>query len=145
MILRRLHADDASSVLAIEEASMNAPWSVAQIESELLFPASLGFAAEIGEQLVAFALFRSCPPECELLRVAVLPQERCNGLANSLLLFGLNHCSQVGCRACFLEVRASNTAALQLYAALGFRQDGRRKRYYSNPEEDALLFHRDLN
>lgn len=145
MILRRLHTDDASSVLAIEKAAMGTPWSAAQIESELCFPASLGFAAEIEKQLAAFALFRPCPPECELLRVAVHPHEQRKGLASSLLLFGLKHCTQIGCQICFLEVRASNVAALQLYTALGFHQDGRRKRYYSNPEEDALLFHRDLN
>ena len=145
MILRRLHTDDASSVLAIEEAGMIAAWNAAQIESELHYPASLGFAAEIKDKLVAFALFRTCPPECELLRVAVHPQERRKGLASSLLAFAFNQCAQFCCQVCFLEVRASNLAALRLYNALGFQEDGRRKRYYTNPEEDALLLHRDLN
>ena len=145
MILRRLHAGDASSVQAVEEATMSVPWTAAQIEGELCFLASLGFAAEIDGQLVAFALFRTCPPECELLRVGVYPHQRRKGLASSLLTFGSKHCIQLGCQVCFLEVRASNMAALQFYAALGFHLDGRRKRYYTNPEEDALLLHRDLN
>ena len=145
MILRRLHAGDASSVLAIEEATMSVPWTAAQIEGELCFPASLGFAAEIDDKLVAFALFRTCPPECELLRVAVHPDERRKGLASSLLVFAFNQCAQLCCKVCFLEVRASNIAALRLYTSLDFHQDGRRKRYYTNPEEDALLLHRDLH
>lgn len=124
---------------------MTTAWNAAQIESELHFPASLGFAAEIEDKLVAFALFRTCAPECELLRVAVHPQERRKGLASSLLAFAFNQCAQLCCQVCFLEVRASNLAALRLYNALGFQEDGRRKRYYTNPEEDALLLHRDLN
>ena len=120
-------------------------WNATQIESELHYPASLGFAAEIEDKLEAFALFRICPPECELLRVAVHPDERRKGLASSLLVFAFNQCAQLCCKVCFLEVRASNLAALRLYNALGFLEDGRRKRYYINPEEDALLLHRDLN
>lgn len=145
MILRRLHPGDASSVLAIEEAGIVAPWSAAQIESEFQFPTSLGFAAEIEEQLVAFALFRTCAPECELLRLVVHPHKRRQKIASSLLGFACRHCAELGFQVCFLEVRASNIAALRLYTSLDFHQDGRRKRYYTNPEEDALLLHRDLH
>ncbi|NLZ18623.1 MAG: ribosomal protein S18-alanine N-acetyltransferase [Desulfobulbaceae bacterium] len=124
---------------------MPTPWSAAQIESELQYPAGLGFAAEIEAQLVAFALLRTCPPECELLRLVVHPLKRRKKIALSLLGFACNHCAQLGCQVCFLEVRASNAAAIQLYTSLGFLQEGRRKRYYTNPEEDALLLHRDLH
>ncbi len=145
MILRGLHPRDASSVLAMEEAGMDAPWTAAQIASELRFPASIGFAAEADAGLLGFALFRYYPPECELLRLVVHPLSRRQKVASSLLSHALPHLTALGCDVCFLEVRASNLAARQLYAAHGFNEDGRRKRYYSQPEEDALLFHRDLD
>lgn len=144
MILRRLHLGDASSVLAIEEAGMGAPWSITQITSELQVEGGIGFATEIQGALCAFALFRSYPPECELLRLVVHPELRRKGVAAALLHHGLAQCAHQGCRTCFLEVRASNLAALNLYAALGFRENGRRKCYYTNPDEDALLLHREI-
>ena len=122
------------------------PWTAAQVADELAHPLGLAFGAEDenGAELLGFALFRRLPPECELLRVAVHPRARRRGIAAGLLTFALAECADAGCAECFLEVRASNQAALGLYAALGFRENGRRPRYYDHPVEDALLFHREL-
>lgn len=141
MILRRLHPGDGPSVLGLEICGMNTAWSAAQITDELRSPDGLALGIEVAGTLRAFTLFRCHPPECELLRIVVHPEERRRGMATALVQQALVHCAQLGCRTCFLELRASNTTALQLYTGLGFRLDGRRRRYYSNPEEDALLMH----
>jgi ribosomal-protein-alanine N-acetyltransferase len=49
-----------------------------------------------------------------------------------------------GCARALLEVRAGNVAALALYARAGFQECGRRKRYYADTDEDALVLCRDL-
>ena len=144
MILRRLHAGDAPSVLALETLAMEAAWHANQVAEELRAPAGLAWGAEIEDRLWAFVFFRYIPPECELLRLVVHPKQRRRGVATALVQLALAHCAQLGCRICFLELRASNAAALQLYTGLGFQADGRRRCYYSNPEEDALLMHRNI-
>ncbi len=144
MHLRRLRPEDAAAVLRLEELGMTAPWSAAQVTAELAHTLSEGFGAERDGCLHGFALFRNWADECELLRIVVHPWERRQGIAAGLLHFALAECAALGCEVCFLEVRASNTPALALYAGLGFEQDGLRKNYYDNPVEDALTFHKDL-
>jgi ribosomal-protein-alanine N-acetyltransferase len=51
----------------------------------------------------------------------------------------LERCLEKSCDTFYLEVRASNSAAISLYEKVGFRPYGRRKRYYSHPTEDAIL------
>ena len=122
------------------------PWTAAQVADELAHPLGLACGAEDedGARLHGFALLRCLPPECELLRIAVHPGARRRGVAARLLTFALAECVDAGCDQCFLEVRASNQAALGLYAALGFQADGRRAHYYDHPVEDALLFRLNL-
>jgi len=145
VIIRRLRPEDAPAVQALEEAGMQHPWTAGQVAGELESAAGLGFGAEDRGQLRAFAFFRCYPPECELLRIVVHPDARRQGLAERLLSLALTECAALGALVCFLEVRASNGAALALYERQGFRIDGRRRRYYDSPEEDALLLHKHVS
>ncbi len=77
--------------------------------------------------------------EPELLRVAVLPASRRQGLARRLITAGLSLLRAGGVTECFLEVRPDNASALAVYHALGFRLAGRRERYYRDGS-DALLY-----
>jgi ribosomal-protein-alanine N-acetyltransferase len=75
------------------------------------------------------------PGEWEILNVAVDPAYRRKGLAQRLIQGELS--GRTG--AWFLEVRESNAAAISLYKGLGFREAGRRKNYYKNPAETAIV------
>lgn len=75
------------------------------------------------------------PGENEILNVAVDPAERRTGIARRLLADALARAQG----AWFLEVRASNTAAIGLYEAAGFHRAGRRPQYYYQPAEDAIV------
>lgn len=79
------------------------------------------------------------PPEAEILNLVVAPDLRRQGLATALLQEGLDRLAQARVSRVWLEVRESNTPAKRLYDRFGFRQTGRRPRYYQNPAEDALL------
>ncbi|MCQ2385713.1 MAG: ribosomal protein S18-alanine N-acetyltransferase [Clostridia bacterium] len=84
---------------------------------------------------VGYLLGNVIPPEGEVYRVAVLPAYRSRGGGTMLLAAFLREVS-----LCYLEVRASNLAAKRLYEKMGFTLCGRRKNYYQNPAEDALIY-----
>ena len=74
-----------------------------------------------------------------LLNLAVHPQHRRRGIAWNLLVEALNQARAQGARVAWLEVRPSNTAARALYESFGFEEVGRRRRYYDDTQEDAIL------
>lgn len=76
---------------------------------------------------------------CQLDTLAVHPDARRQGIGAALLRGLLGWAARHGARHFSLEVRASNVPALALYHRLGLRAEGRRTRYYADPEEDALL------
>ena len=141
MNIRQLHDSDLSGVLAIEQYAMTGPWTETQIRSELTAANGVALAAVCDKELCGYVFFRKCPPECELLHLAVAPAWRRQGVGGALLRHGLRRLAGEGCTVCFLEVRPSNEVARQLYAHAGFIETGRRKHYYSQPVEDALLMH----
>lgn len=75
------------------------------------------------------------PGESEILNIAVDPAERRTGIARRLLTDALARAKGTW----FLEVRASNAAALRLYESAGFTRTGSRKNYYDEPAEDAIV------
>jgi ribosomal-protein-alanine N-acetyltransferase len=77
----------------------------------------------------------TAPGEREILNLAVAPPQRRRGVAGRLLEQELGR----GEGSWFLEVRESNTPAIRLYQALGFRFAGRRERYYQNPPEAGIV------
>jgi ribosomal-protein-alanine N-acetyltransferase len=81
--------------------------------------------------------------ELHINTLAVAPSARRTGLATFLLREVMAEAAQAGAEAATLEVRASNTAALGLYSRLGFEVAARRPRYYTQPEEDALILWRE--
>ena len=92
----------------------------------------------------AFALMALIPPEAELSKLAVHPDYQRKGLASTLLDRVLRHAQAKGCRRCYLEVRSQNSNAIAFYIKHGFTACGMRKRYYRNPEDDAMLMVRPI-
>ncbi|WP_028317035.1 ribosomal protein S18-alanine N-acetyltransferase [Desulfobulbus elongatus] len=144
MIVRPLLPADLPQVEEIERRAMPAPWSAAQVRAEIEAANGFALVAICGGTLGGYAFFRTCLPECELLHLVVAPEWRRRRVATALLDQALAGLAAQGCTTCFLEVRASNEAARQLYTRAGFVQTGRRKHYYSQPVEDALLLTRDM-
>lgn len=79
------------------------------------------------------------PWKMDLCHIAVAPEQRSQGIATQLLGMAITECEHRGVKRILLEVRASNTAAIHCYHQMGFVQIGIRKKYYSQPKEDALL------
>jgi [ribosomal protein S18]-alanine N-acetyltransferase len=149
--VRAALAPDLAQLSAIEAAAFAAPWGELAL-ALWLAPGGRGAAWLVADPsaaaprapsppAVGFALFALGPGETELLRVAVLPGHRGRGLARTLLEIALAELAAGGRPDCHLEVRATNRAAIALYARLGFAPSGRRRAYYPDGE-DALLFRR---
>jgi len=135
--LRRLSYGDLPSVISIERRSFPTPWSLAMFVLELSKPSGICLAAEDSEGLVGYLVCARYDDVWHLMNVAVHPQRRRRGIATDLIekLF-----DEAGPGARFtLEVRVSNSSAIEMYRRFGFRSAGRRRRYYHDNGEDALI------
>jgi ribosomal-protein-alanine N-acetyltransferase len=110
--------------------------------SGLLSSSSASDAEGEGVGVTGFAVASLLPPEAELELIAVDPAAQRRGLAHLLFAELAAELRAAQVNEMILEVRASNLPALTLYLSLGFVESGRRKDYYLNPVEDALLMHR---
>jgi ribosomal-protein-alanine N-acetyltransferase len=139
-------ADDLDALLALEEAGASHPWTRAHFTAALADAATRVLVVRDAEGggLLALGVFQRAADEVEIHDVAVAPRARRRGLARALLGQALGEAARAGARAAFLEVRASNHAARALYARLGFVEAGRRRGYYREPDEDALLLRLNL-
>jgi ribosomal-protein-alanine N-acetyltransferase len=137
LTLRRLSYADLPSVISIERRSFPTPWSLAMFVLELSKPGGICLAAEDDEGLVGYLVCARYDDVWHLMNVAVVPHQRRRGIAKALigLLF-----EEAGPGARYtLEVRVSNRVAISMYEGIGFRSAGRRRRYYHDNGEDALI------
>ena len=81
--------------------------------------------------------------ESDMMNVAVHPDFRKQGIANALILGLVEELRKMGSHCLTLEVRASNENAISVYRKLDFQEVGRRKNYYRNPREDALILRKE--
>ena len=145
MICRKAQAADLSSLEAVERATMTHPWSEEQLAAELFHPAALVLAAVLPEELAGFIVFRTHPPEAEILRLAVHPAWQQQGVGGKILQAGLQCLVGQGVSVSFLEVRRSNNVARSCYGRVGFTEVGRRPGYYRQPVEEAVVMQLDMN
>src|SRR5262245_32224014 len=137
LTLRRLGYGDLPSVISIERRSFPTPWSLAMFVLELSKPSGICLAAEDDEGLVGYLVCARYDDVWHLMNVAVNPERRRRGVATELIerLF-----EEAGSRGRFtLEVRVSNGPAIAMYERFGFRSAGRRRLYYHDNNEDALI------
>jgi [ribosomal protein S18]-alanine N-acetyltransferase len=135
--IRRLSYGDLPSVLAVERRSFPTPWSLAMFVLELSKPSGICLAATANGVLVGYLICSRYADVWHLMNVAVEPDRRRSGIATMMMrsLF-----DEAGPDARYtLEVRTSNEEAITMYRGFGFRPAGRRRRYYHDNGEDALI------
>lgn len=139
VLVRPMTAADVVGVVAVENASFRRPWSAASFYEELKNPAARYLVAAQGADLCGYVGLWIVLDEAQITNVAVAPAARAGGLGRRLMEAAIACAKAGGARAMTLEVRPSNAAARALYASLGFVERGRRKGYYADDREDALL------
>jgi ribosomal-protein-alanine N-acetyltransferase len=142
-------ADDLDEVLPIERASFRTPWSRGAFLYELKQNHVARCWVARGEgspapAVVGYLCLWEIGPEIHITNLAVHPDWRRQGIARVLLGRTLEDARRRRLRLAILEVRPNNIEALGLYEGLGFRVIGRRKGYYVDTGEDALVMEADL-
>ena len=137
--IRLAASGDLAPVVEIERASFSDPWSLTAFRSALDEERINFHVALDGESVVGYAVSWCVIDEAELANLAVVPAMRGQKIGAALLDRAMGDARRVGCVVMHLEVRESNAAARMLYESRGFGMVGRRKRYYREPVEDALI------
>jgi [ribosomal protein S18]-alanine N-acetyltransferase len=139
--------EDIPGVMEIEERSFPIPWNESSFRYELTEnPYASLFVARlpVPPGIIAFAGVWVVDDEMRVNNLAVHPLWRSRGVGSKLLRYLLDFAADQGCRTATLEVRPSNEPARRLYQSAGFLEVGRRKQYYTDTREDALVMSRDI-
>jgi ribosomal-protein-alanine N-acetyltransferase len=138
---------DLLEVVEIEEASGLSRWGweayygelVRARETIMLVARPTQETEARGFRLLGFIATRLSADELHINNMAVREGLRQMGIGARLLGSALEEGKRRGARRAFLEVRLSNQPAQALYEKFGFKESGRRPRYYTDPAEDALV------
>lgn len=143
-IERLASEDDLAGVLEVESESFTNPWTREMYDWELQNQAvcHIYLVRTPDCRVAGFCAFWLIVDEIHINNVALRPAFRARGLGTALLTHVLAEARRLGASRATLEVRASNVGAQRLYARLGFAQTGVRRRYYTNPVEDAVILWR---
>ncbi len=152
MMIRRAAPADIEIILNICRQALEAPQWQPSAWAAYLAPASeppllrAAFVAESATGIQGFAAATLLRDEgsgeysrCELDSMAVSPGARQQGMGSALFRAVLAWAAHEGAHHLGLEVRTGNLPALRMYERAGLRPEGRRPRYYADPDEDALL------
>ena len=138
-IIRRMTLADVDGVAAVEAATFPTPWSRDAFVSEMKNVAARYMVAEKDGRIIGFAGAWIILDESHITNIAVLQDERGQGIGRALTEGLMQYLSNLGAAYATLEVRKSNEVAQNLYVSLGFIKLGVRKRYYEDNGEDALI------
>ncbi|MEA3466965.1 MAG: ribosomal protein S18-alanine N-acetyltransferase [Thermodesulfobacteriota bacterium] len=139
MQIRQMNVGDVAAVAAIE-AGCFSPWNKEQITAELERLAGLALVAVTSAGVVqGWCCGLLAGVDADLLKVAVSISRQRQGIATDLLKELCCRLAVRGGEQIFLEVRSQNIPALKLYAKLGWHETGRRKNYYKEPADDAVI------
>jgi [ribosomal protein S18]-alanine N-acetyltransferase len=141
--IRAATLGDLAQLMALAELCAEAPQWPRSVWQQVLRTEGgadqrVVFLAESGGAATGFSVLSFTDDFGEIESLAVHPAMRRQGIGRSLCERMLDHARQWGAARVLLEVRVTNEAARRLYGVLGFEERGLRKRYYRNPDEDAV-------
>ncbi|MEW6419938.1 MAG: ribosomal protein S18-alanine N-acetyltransferase [Nitrospirota bacterium] len=139
LIIRDMQEDDIPDILEIEHISFSTPWSRESFLNEIYKKYVFSKAAVFEENVIGYICVNYLLHESHILNLAVHPDFRRRGVATILMNETIKELKKKGCAFMYLEVRISNTGAQKFYERFGFKVETIRKKYYDNPDEDALL------
>ena len=127
------------AILRIEQEANPAPWSEKSFTNELSNPQSVFWVLLGDGKVVGYGGYWRCIDEAHITTVAISAASRRKGLGKRLMDRLLTQAVEEGMTCSTLEVRASNAAAIQMYERMGYQITAKRKAYYPDNREDALV------
>ena len=148
--IRPMVPADIPPVMDIANSLPDAPHWRPEVYREMLGPARIPariclVAEDSDRQVVGFGVMVLIPPQAELEAIAVIRERQLRGIARNLLSDLLIELKRIDITEVILEVRESNRAAQVFYRGSGFVETGRRRGYYADPQEDAILMKREVS
>ncbi len=141
VLIRTAALEDVPAILAIEQAApASAHWTAEHYKARIENREACVLVAESQGKIAAFLCANIVVGEWEVENVVVDETFRRQGLGSRLVRGVIAHWQKSGSAVLLLEVRESNAAARALYAKHGFHETGRRRAYYRDPIEDAVLY-----
>ena len=138
-VIRGLTPEDSVAIADLESRCVGAAnWGEAAYR-EIGANGMIGWAAARENVVLGFILVRVLADEMEVFNLAVDPNERRKGIAARLLELSIESAKHARVKRVYLEVRESNSGARAFYASKKFEERWRRKNYYSQPAENALV------
>jgi len=131
--------EDIPKIMGIERSSFSTPWSEISFLGEVYKKNAFSNVSLFEENVIGYICVNYLLHESHVLNLAVHQLFRRRGVATILMNDTLKALKRKGCVFMYLEVRASNTGAQIFYERFGFKVESIRKKYYTNPDEDALL------
>ncbi len=140
--IRRMKPEDVPQVLEIEKSCFSNPWSRETFLGEIqngIISHPIVVIERPTDRVVGYVVYWRVQDDVQINNVAVHPDWRGRGIGEALLSSVIEKMRDGSVSFISLEVRCSNTTAMNLYKKLGFEIIGKRKNYYSNPDEDAYV------
>ena len=134
-----LQENHIAPILGIESQTNSAPWSERSFRNELDHKHGIFLTAIMGGEVVGYGGIWLVIDEAHVTTIAVVPAHQRQGIARQLMTELLVRARKAGMKCSTLEARAGNEAAISLYEKLGFSITGRRKGYYPDNKEDAVV------
>ncbi|MFQ5787616.1 MAG: ribosomal protein S18-alanine N-acetyltransferase [Thermodesulfobacteriota bacterium] len=143
-LIEEIQPKDLDEIIAIEQLSFPTPWPRQVFDIELKSSKSFTRVSRINNKVVGYLIAWKIYDEAHILNVAVHPEYRRLGIAQSLLFDCLAYFSNKGAITALLEVRSRNDIAIKLYEKIGFKAIGLRRGYYCDTGDDAIVMKLDL-
>ena len=145
-MIRDMSGNDLSEVHMLESICDATPWSVNALGYEIDNKDSILKVAVRAEKIIGYVCIRTLLDITHVMKISVLPEDRRNGIGSALFSEALKQLRlhKPDVTSVTLEVRDSNSAAVELYNNYGFRKTGTRKNYYKNPTEDGIVMQMDI-
>ena len=146
IVIRNMSFADIQDVQAIEKQCFTTPWNIDSFRYELGNKDAILKTAVFNERVVGYICLRTTLDVTYLLNLTVLPEFRRIGVGSILFSEALRELRRLrpDTKGITLEVRESNSAAIQLYGKLGFKVTGRRNGYYQKPQENAVIMEMEI-
>ena len=142
MEIVRLQKEHCEILAELEKLCFSRPWSQKAIEDEVNNPNAFFVTAVDEEKILGYGGMHCTHQESYIDNIAVFGHQRKKGVGTAIVKALVQEAQRRGAEYISLEVRPSNRPAVGLYTKLGFMEEGRRRNFYSDPTEDALILTR---
>lgn len=137
--IQRMTQDDIEEIARLEKSSFSDPWAKENFREELKHRFSIPLVVRSGQTIIGYICLWHIEDQMEIANFAVSPDFRRRGIGREMMERVLWEAGERGCRNLILSVRESNRPAIELYTSCGFEEAYRKRNYYRQPAEDAVI------